>query len=140
MKGKAEEILAEAESWILTPFHHRACIKGVGVDCAHFLIGVFSNVGMGGPPGQQVEEYPPDWHFHRSEERFLAYIKKYCREVKSPKPGDIAMFRFGRCASHGAIVVEWPRVIHAYKGQGVVYSDADQAELQGRLHSFWRAK
>ena len=31
-----------------------------------------------------------------------------------PGPGDVAVFRFGRTFSHGAIVTDWPRLIHAY--------------------------
>ena len=135
---KSELILSEAQSWIRTPFHHKAMIKGVGVDCAHFVIGVFHETGLG--PDLKVEDYSPDWHLHQGGERFLNYLRQYCDQVEDPQPGDIAMFQFGRCASHAAIVVEWPKVIHAYYGQGVVYTSADDVELKGRLHSFWRAR
>ena len=134
----AEKIIAEAKSWIGTPFHHQAMIKGVGVDCAHFLIGVFSAVGLS--PVVQTEDYPPDWHFHRGEERFMGYLDQYAEEVQDPRPGDVAMFKFGKCVSHGAIIIEWPVVIHSYYGQGVVVSDATGNELGGRVHSFWRIK
>ncbi len=33
------------------------------------------------------------------------------------EPGDIVLWKFGRCFSHGAIIVEWPTIIHAYVGQ-----------------------
>jgi hypothetical protein len=43
------------------------------------------------------------------------------------------VFRFGRTYSHGAIVVEWPIVIHAYIPHGVLLSDAlREGELLGR--------
>ena len=42
-------------------------------------------------------------------------------------PGDIALWRFGRCFSHGAIVVDWPVVIHAYLGRPCVLEDAAKA-------------
>ena len=135
----AEQILAEADSWLLTPFHHRGLVKGVGVDCAHFLIGVFSAVGAF--PLWQPEDYPPDWHLHRGEERFLGYLEQYANRVDDPHPGDVAMFRFGRCVSHGSIIVRWPRIIHAYIGQGVVYADANTSpKLRGRIDTFWRIK
>ena len=44
-----------------------------------------------------------------------------------PKPADIALWRFGRCFSHGAIVIDWPLVIHAYAGKGCVLEDASRA-------------
>jgi cell wall-associated NlpC family hydrolase len=50
-----------------------------------------------------------------------------------PQPGDFVVFRFGRTYSHGAIVVEWPIVIHSYIPHGVLLSDAlRDGELLGR--------
>jgi cell wall-associated NlpC family hydrolase len=48
-------------------------------------------------------------------------------------PADIALWRFGRCFSHGAIVVDWPIVIHAYLGRGCVLEDAAKAEWLSRI-------
>jgi hypothetical protein len=42
------------------------------------------------------------------------------------------VFKFGRCFAHGAIVVEWPRLIHAWHNAGVVYAEATQGQLAGR--------
>jgi NlpC/P60 family putative phage cell wall peptidase len=136
----ADAVLAEARSWLGTPFHHAAMVKGKrgGVDCAHFLIGVYSAVGR--IEAFEPERYPPDWHFHRDAERFLGSVQRYAERVEAGAPADVAMFRFGRCASHAAIVLDWPLVIHAYFRQGVVITDATGAELAGRLHSFWRLK
>lgn len=132
-----DSIVSAALDWRGTPFHHEARVKGVGVDCAQILIAVFSEVGL--LPEFNPDHYPHDWHFHKSEERYLETIKA-CggRQVETPKPGDVAMYRFGHCASHAAIVIEWPRCIHAYWGQGVVEVDGENsAELGGRLDSFW---
>src|SRR5579864_4635628 len=48
-------------------------------------------------------------------------------EAIAPLPADLALWRFGRCFSHGAIVVDWPLVIHAYAGRGCVMEDAAKA-------------
>ena len=40
-------IVAEALTWIGTPFHDCAGIRGVGVDCAYFPIRVINALGMG---------------------------------------------------------------------------------------------
>lgn len=134
-----EQIVKEAETWLNTPFHHRAMIKGVGVDCAHLLIGVFS--ALGAFQEFRPTDYPNDWHLHRSDERFLGYMAAYATEVDEPKVGDVALFRFGRCVSHGSIVIEWPMVIHAYIGQGVVRANAiESPKLRGRLACFWRMR
>jgi cell wall-associated NlpC family hydrolase len=136
MDAQRAAIVASARTWLNTPFHHAACIKGVGVDCLHLLVGVYREAGLLGDFA--IEHYPRDWHFHRDEERYLDGVAHYAYQVDDPLPGDLALFKFGRCVSHAAIIIDWPACIHAHVGQGVVEVDgAASAELGGRLHSFW---
>lgn len=131
-----QAVVEEARSWLRTPYHHLARVKGHGVDCAQILIAVYSEVGL--VPKLDVGYYTQDWAMHRNDEKYLGWIEKYAKPVVVPKPGDIALFRFGRCISHAAIVVEWPLVIHSYVRLGVVYSNAEQdQELRGRVAGFW---
>ncbi len=132
-----QAIVAEARTWLGTPYHHQAGIKGVGCDCAYLLIGVYRALGL--IPTIDPRPYPPDWHLHRSEERYLGWVRRYAVPVAIPHPGDAALWRFGRTASHGGIVVAWPTIVHAYRGQGVVLADASQAPLgePGRLVGFY---
>ena len=51
--------------------------------------------------------------------------------------GDVALFRFGRCFSHGAIVVDWPTVIHAWHVGGVMLTDVKQPLLVSRPVRFF---
>lgn len=130
-------VVAEAMTWLRTPYHHAARVKGAGVDCAQILIAVYAGVGL--IDDFQPADYPPDWMLHRSEERYLSYVTQYApRQVERPEPGDIAIWRFGRCFSHGAIVVDYPLIIHAYQPDQVVgYGDAEQGALAGRDVQFW---
>lgn len=130
-----QEVVREAHTWLGTPYHHQGRVKGVGVDCGMLLIEVFRDCGL--VPDIDPRPYPPDWHLHRDEERYLGWIRKYAAPVEIPQPGDIALFRFGRCISHGAIVVEWPRVIHSYIRDGCILADATAAPLAARLQSFY---
>lgn len=130
-----EQIVAEARGWLRTPYRHMARVKGAGVDCAMLLLEVYQATGL--VPVFDIDFYPPDWHLHRGEERYLRHITEHAHQVAVPQPGDVALFRFARCVSHGAIVVKWPTVIHAYFRQGVVLADANGGELAGRLDSFW---
>lgn len=133
-----EIIVQEARAWLTTPFHHGAKCKGAGVDCAQFIIAIYERCGLIAP--LDVGYYPADWHLHRDEERYLGWINKYARRVSDPLPGDIALFKFGRCFSHGAIVRKWPGVIHAYNPEGVVLADASKAPLADRdvrFYSIW---
>lgn len=131
-----ERVVEAAESWLNTPFHHRARIKGAGVDCLMLLAEVYEAVGL--IPHVEVEHYPPDWHMHRDAERYLAGMMRYAREIDGPpEPGDAAVFKFGRVHSHGAIVTRWPRVIHAYWNLGVVRGDANLLPLRDHAVKFF---
>lgn len=130
-------VLIEARRWLRTPWHHRARVCGVGVDCAQFLIGVYAGAGL--VPDFDTGDYPHDWHLHRDRPRFMEFLEQYARPVAQPLPGDIAMFRFGRHAAHGSIVISWPHIIHAYiVERGVVQGDGTQGLLTHRLDSYWR--
>jgi NlpC/P60 family putative phage cell wall peptidase len=121
-------VVAEARSWLGTPYHHAARLKGVGCDCLTLLAEVFARAGMVAPI--ELPHYPPDWHLHRGAERYALGVLRHAAEVEGPPlPGDIVLWRFGRAFSHGAIVVQWPLVIHAYLRQRVQLEDA--------LHARW---
>ena len=133
-------IVTEARSWIKTPYHHAARIKGVGVDCGQLLYGVYID-GCGLVPPFDVEAYPNDWMMNRSEERFMRYITSHADEVDTPRPGDIALYMVGKCHAHAAIVVEWPTVIHAdSKSRGVTLADGSQGWLAGREVKFFEVR
>lgn len=120
-----QRVIAVAQSYLRTPYHHAGRVKGVGVDCLTLLALVYSESGLIDTP--EIPHYPPDWHLHRSTERYLNGLLQYTREVPVPQPGDIALWRFGRAFSHGAIVIQWPQIIHAYVGSGCVLEDANRA-------------
>ncbi len=95
-------VVAEARSWVGTKYHACADIKGAGVDCGMLIVRVFVDTGLCAP--FDPRPYPQDWHLHRSEERYLGFVFDRCREVTEPRPGDVVVFRYGRCYSHGGIV------------------------------------
>jgi cell wall-associated NlpC family hydrolase len=129
-------VIAEAETWLRTPYHHMARIKGGGTDCLMLLAEVYEAAGV--ISHIDVPFYPPDWNQHRDSERYLAGVVRYAREIDGPPEiGDTVLFKFGRCFAHGAIVVSWPRLIHAWHNAGVVYAEADQPPLAGRPARFF---
>jgi hypothetical protein len=99
------------------------------VDCINLLCAVYEEVGL--IDHVELPTYPPDWMMHRNEERMLAgIIGCTAREIAVPLLGDVAVFKFGRCYSHGAIVICWPEVIHAMAALGaVVRGDATKHPL-----------
>jgi cell wall-associated NlpC family hydrolase len=133
-------VVAEALSWIGTPYRAAQRVKGLagGVDCLTFVVEVFGRQGFDTSYFHRVPFYPQDWHLHRADERYLAGVLEYSREIVGPpQPGDIVLFRFGRCFAHGGIITAWPMMVHAWNGVGVVPVDATQAALGGRVRRFF---
>lgn len=121
--------IACAESWLGTPYHHMASVKGPqgGVDCAFFLIDVYATAGIA--DRFVPAYYPQDWHLHRDAERYLDEVRQRCGTVEFPLPGDLIVFKYGRTFSHGGIIIEWPKLIHSFFNLGVIYGDGAQGEL-----------
>ena len=135
-------VVAEARAWLGTPYHHRARLKGVGVDCAQLPIGVWSAVGL--IEAFDTGDYPADWHLHRDEERYIGFVRRYASEIAeaSAQPGDLVLFKFGRAFSHGAILVAPGVVVHAVRKEGRVTlgdlgRDVDLIDRPRRYFSFW---
>jgi cell wall-associated NlpC family hydrolase len=125
--GERAAVVAEARTWLGTPYHHRALVKGVG------LIERFD-----------TGDYPNDWHQHREEERYLGVVLRFAAEIPADaaQPGDLVLFKFGRAFSHGAILVAPGVVIHASrKDRGVILDDLDRdidlIDRPRRFFSFW---
>lgn len=136
---RQEAIVAEARGWLGTPWHHRAAVRGAGVDCGMFAKAVFQAQGL--LPVFDEGDYPADWMMHRSEERFLGWVEQFADQVETPAPGDVALWRYGRCFSHIAIVIAWPAIIHAYRREGgVVLGDGTLGELAGREVRFYTVR
>lgn len=132
------DVVAEALAWEGTPYHHRARLKGIGVDCAQYPIAVYSALRL--MPAISPA-YASDWMMHRDEERFVSIVRQHAREIERDKasPGDFAIFKFGRCFSHGAILIEPPIAIHAViRGGCVCRADIDRdADLAERPVKFF---
>jgi NlpC/P60 family putative phage cell wall peptidase len=137
-------VVAEARSWIGTPYHHAADVKGHGVDCALLLVRVYCDLGLVEP--FDPRPYTRDWFLHRNEERYLGFLLARSKEVRTPGLGDIILFRIGRCFAHAGIVssIEPLSIIHAFAPSSHVVEDVIEAnaELLDRMKtakfaSYW---
>lgn len=134
-----DRIISEAKGWLNTPYHHEGNIRGAGVDCAMFLVEVYSAAGA--MAWIDPRPYSKQWMLHRSEEQYLAWVRRYADEVDSPSPGDMVLVRYGRTLSHSAIVIEGSRVIHAYARDGfVTWGDLTQEPFLGREMHWYRIR
>jgi len=126
-------IVAEARSWIGTPYRHQASLKGVGCDCLGFVRGVWRAVHGAEP--ESMPAYSSDWAEASGEERLAAAARRHLVEIapEDATPGDVLLFRWRPRlpAKHAAILVADDRMIHAYDGAAV-------AEVH--FAPFWRRR
>ena len=92
---RREAVIREAESWIGTPFHHAARIKGAGVDCLMLLAEIYERAGV--VPHIDPPFYVPDWHLHRDAERYLEGLA--ATPVRSPAVPSPAISRCSALAA-----------------------------------------
>jgi len=106
----------EALSWIGTPFRDCADVKGPNgaVDCAMLLVRSAVDSGLLAP--FDPRPYPARHMLHSGEQRFLGWIadKLGAKPVEHPRFGDVIVWQFGRCFSHGAVMINSEEVVHAY--------------------------
>lgn len=122
-QAERDAVVAEARSWIGTPYHHCADVKGAGVDCGMILVRVFADCGLIDP--FDPRPYAPDWMKHREEEIYLDIVRRLTRvefdpRLEVPGAGDVVVWKHGKTYSHGAIVTDWPYVVHAFADAGRV--------------------
>jgi len=133
-----DDIVTAALRWIGTPYHHAARVHGAGVDCAQLLYAVFVE-DLEIVSAFDIDSYPCDWMQHREEEKFLGYITQHAEEITDPQPGDVVLYKWGRCYAHAGIVKSWPDIIHAdFRAGRVIVSAGDAGRLTDREHKFFR--
>lgn len=119
-----QQIIDEALTWLDTPYHHKAMVKGIGVDCAMLVAAVAIKNGL-----LKQEDVSPNysvqWHLHNTEEKLLEQLGLFgCVQIDEPTPGDIITFKYGRVTSHLGILINTNQVIHAREDvQKVVIND-----------------
>lgn len=147
-------VVVEGRRWVGTPYHHHANVLGSGVDCAQLLSESFFGAGL--VDRFDVGKYNHDWHLHRNEEKYLEVVETYCRRIDDTEaslrdrpdlwvaPADILVWRVGRTFSHGALVTEWPYIIHSYFPSNMVEEvsiiGTPMAKRPMRIYSFWGTK
>ena len=138
-----QRVLAEAESWVGTRFHHMARVKGAGVDCGQLLLAVYENCGC--MPHVNPGYYPPDFHRHNDLEWYAGILLEHCVEISNYNlmPADIVLFKMkdAKVFSHGGIIVDYPWIIHAaFAQKRVTKAMADNGWLRALNRRYFRPK
>ncbi len=136
-----KKIVAIARSWIGTPYHHQASLRGVGTDCLGLVRGVYRE--LYGEEAETPPDYSPDWAEATGFETMLKAANRHldrrdmtALDLEKLDGGDVLVFRLrpGMVAKHAAIVSTGQRMIHAIEGapvSEVVLSDWWRRRIAG---------
>lgn len=139
MSSLNEQVVSEALSWIGTPFHHQASVKGVGADCLGLVRGVWRQ--LNGHEPFSIPAYTQTWdEVEKSEVLWSGLAKTLVSdpEIKTCA-GHVLLFRMrlNSVARHVGISSKSGRCfVHSYHGQGVVESALTQSWQRRIVASF----
>lgn len=115
-----EQIVASARSWLGTPYHHQASVKGVGCDCLGLIRGLWREL-LGDEPAA-MPAYTRDWGDVTGSEPMLAAARRNLTPIPPGLAlrGDILVFRMqAGVAKHAGVLTDSEHFIHAVEELGV---------------------
>lgn len=114
------DIVAEARTWLGTPWAPAGAEKGVGANCLGFLAGVARNVGL----AHLVAAFAPYRGYALPPEprALLLGLRRHLARVScaETRPADLLLFDLGAGLRHVALVSAPGTVIHAHQTKGRV--------------------
>lgn len=113
-----DKIIKVARSWLGTPWHHNQRQKGVGVDCANFIVGTIEECGY---PRLDLGNYSK-----RPEgDSLLRIMEQYGVETDNIAQGDVLVFAaaFKGPPTHLGFAVENEESI------GLIHADSRRGEV-----------
>lgn len=144
-KRSADEIIAEARTWVGTPYIHQHCLKGIAVDC----VGLINGVGRAlevmdwseerWAPYRAYGRTPNPSRMRRGMETFLEQVGHGFADVK---PGLIVWLQWrDSLPMHLGIVATFEdrlTVIHAYNGVNKCVEHGFVDPWPDRVESVWK--
>ena len=115
-------VIATARSWLGTPYHDQASLKGVGCDCLGLARGVWREV-VGDEPFP-IPPYCRDWGETGCREVLADGARRMMPELdpSDARPGALVLFRMvpRAIAKHVGILTGPDTFLHAYERLGVI--------------------
>ena len=117
---QASDIVNQARTWIGTPFHHQARLKGKGCDCLGLVVGVVDELGMQDAQGNPLAGYDEITYSKEPDGGYLLQkLTGLLDEVPiaEARAGDLALFKVRENPQHLAILTDYEGglgMIHCY--------------------------
>ena len=122
MNADTQRVVAVARSWLGTPYHDQASLRGVGCDCLGLARGVWREVV--GPEPFPIPPYSRDWGETGPREVLAEGARYMMPEIAScdAGPGALVLFRMTprAIAKHVGILTGPGIFLHAYERNGVI--------------------
>jgi NlpC/P60 family putative phage cell wall peptidase len=131
-------IVIQARTWIGTPFHHQARLKGKGCDCLGLIVGVVDELSLKDKHGQPLAGYDEVTY---SKEPDGAYLTEKLTALLDEVPiaeaqaGDLALFKVRENPQHMAFLTDYENTL------GMVHSYAPARRVvEHRLDDDWKQR
>lgn len=117
-----DRVVDLARSWIGTPYHHQASLKGIGCDCIGLIRGVWRE--LYGDEAEEIPAYSRDWGDVSGDDDLIGAANRHLIAVSKADLRDGCVFairwRGSASAKHVCIMSRDGRFIHGYEKSGVV--------------------
>ena len=125
-----DEIIKEARTYLETPFHHQARVKGVGIDCAGLIVAPLLHVG--------ITVYDAPAYSRMPHGVLKPIIEKYCTKTTDPQPGDLYLFTYIHNQPQHLAWVTGKGMLHACARSKKVVEHGFDERWQKRLVATYR--
>lgn len=131
------DLVAEARSWVGTPFVWQASLKGVGADCKGFLAGALRNLGL--PEGDGLYARMADYGPRVPVPLLLKGLAETLHRTAESQDADILLMTMGGSPCHLGFRAG-DQVIHTYNNgpRRVIASRLASVMRAWPIHSAWR--
>lgn len=131
-------IVAQARTWLGTPFHHQARLKGKGCDCLGLVVGVVDELGLQDKDGVKLAAYDEVAYSREPDGAYLtAKLTGLLEEVPvaEARTGDLGLFKVRENPQHLAILSDYEG------GLGMIHCFAPARKVvEHRLDDDWNSR
>jgi NlpC/P60 family putative phage cell wall peptidase len=136
--ARTEEVLRITRTWLGTPYHHQASLKGIGTDCVGLVRGVYRE--LYGVEAPHLINYSVDWGDANGNEQMVEAANKFLEPVPLDQldAGVVALMRWkeARVAKHCMILTGKRTAIHAYNRAPVTEIDLNDWWLNKLVYAY----
>lgn len=131
-------IVKQARTWIGTPFHHQARLKGKGCDCLGLIVGVVDELGLKDKHGQPLAGYDEVTYSKEPDgayltEKLTALLDEVL--IAEAHAGDLALFTVRDNPQHMALLTDYEGML----GMIHCYAQARRV-VEHRLDDDWKSR